>query len=103
MASAMIRATDESVEEMAGGDLGEPGVGVGGVAVRGRDGLGGGPEEFRTELSAVLVSACEQTVTSAALAATGCLVELVTATQTLSALVGASRFGLNLGLTGAIR
>jgi hypothetical protein len=89
--SAMVGATDELVDEMPPDDLGEPGVGLAVLLFAAELASAVRPEEFRTELPGGLVSACEQTVTAAALAATGCLVGLVTATQTLSGLVGASR------------
>jgi hypothetical protein len=46
------------------------------------------PPELRAELPAGLVTACEQAVTAATLAAAGCLAGLVEAVQVLSALVG---------------
>ena len=46
------------------------------------------PDEFRGQLPAPLVAACEQTITQAMLAAAGCLAGVLEAVQALTALTG---------------
>jgi hypothetical protein len=46
------------------------------------------PDQFRSDLPADLVQACEQTITTTTLAAARCLSGLAGAIQTLSALAG---------------
>jgi hypothetical protein len=69
-------------------DPGRPGVGLALVLFAGELASAVRPDEFRGELPAGLVAACEQAVTAATLAAAACLAGLVEMAQLLSALAG---------------
>lgn len=69
-------------------DLGSPELGLPLVLFAGELAAALQPGQFRSELPDGLVQACEQTVTTATLAAAGCLTGLVETVQALSALAG---------------
>lgn len=69
-------------------DLGAPELGLPLVLFAGELAAALQPGQYRSELPANLVQACEQTVTAATLTAAGCLAGLVETVQALSALAG---------------
>jgi hypothetical protein len=69
-------------------DLGSPELGLPLVLFAGELAAALQPGQFRSELPANLVQVCEQTVTTATLAAAGCLAGLVETVQALSTLAG---------------
>jgi hypothetical protein len=81
MASAISRETAAQND-----DLGSPELGLPLVLFAGELAAALQPGQFRSELPEGLVQACEQTVTTATLAAAGCLAGLVETVQALSAL-----------------
>jgi hypothetical protein len=86
--SSMVCAVDGLLAVTAWDDLGRPEVGLTLVLFAGELASAVRPGEFRAELPAGLVAACEQTVTAATLAAAGCVAGLVDAVQVLAGLVG---------------
>jgi len=84
----MVEAADGVIAVTARDDPGRPGVGLALVLFAGELASAVRPDEFRGELPAGLVGACEQAVTAAMLAAAACLVGLVEMAQLLSALAG---------------
>src|SRR5487761_1587106 len=84
----MVGATDGVIAATPLDDPGRPGVGLALVLFAGELASAVRPDEFRGELPAGLVAACEQTVTAATLAAAACLAGLVEMAQLLSALAG---------------
>jgi hypothetical protein len=84
----MAGAADGVIAATPLDDPGRPGVGLALVLFAGELASAVRPDEFRGELPAGLVAACEQTVTAATLAAAACLVGLVEMAQLLSALAG---------------
>jgi hypothetical protein len=86
--AAMIAAAGRITDTEPGDDLGTPELGLPLVLFAGELAAALQPDQFRSELPADLVQACEQTVTTATLAAAGCLSGLAEAVQALSALAG---------------
>ncbi len=86
--SEMVLAADGVIAATQGDDPGRPGVGLALVLFAGELASAVRPDEFRGELPAGLVAACEQEVTAAMLAAAACLAGLVQMVQLLSALAG---------------
>ncbi len=86
--SEMVGAADGVIAATRRDDPGCPGVGLALVLFAGELASAVRPDEFRGELSAGLVAACEQAVTAAMLAAAACLAGLVEMAQLLSALAG---------------
>jgi hypothetical protein len=84
----MVLAADGVIAATRGDDPGRPGVGLALVLFAGELASAVRPDEFRGELPAGLVAACEQEVTAATLAAAACLAGLVEMAQLLSALTG---------------
>jgi len=84
----MTGAADGVIAATPRDDPGRPGVGLALVLFAGELASAVRPDEFRGELPAGLVAACEQTVTAATLAAAACLAGLVEMAQLLSALAG---------------
>jgi hypothetical protein len=85
---SMVCGVDRLLAVTAWDDLGRPEVGLTLVLFAGELASAVRPGEFRAELPAGLVAACEQTVTAATLAAAGCVAGLVDAVQVLAGLVG---------------
>jgi hypothetical protein len=85
--SSMVCEVDGLVAATSWDDVGRPTVGLVLVLFAGELASALGPGQFRAELPAGLVAACEQTVTAATAAAAGCLAGLVDAVQVLSSLV----------------
>jgi hypothetical protein len=85
---AMVCAADRLIGATTRDDPGRTGPGLALVLFAGELASAARPDEFRGQLPAGLVAACEQTVTAATLAAAGCLVGIVEAVQALSMLVG---------------
>jgi len=83
----MMCEVDGLVAATSWDDVGRPAVGLVLVLFAGELASALGPGQFRAELPAGLVAACEQTVTAATTAAAGCLAGLVDAVQVLSSLV----------------
>ena len=86
--SEMVLAADGVIAVTPRDDPGRPGVGLALVLFAGELASAVRPDEFRGELPAGLVAACEQQVTAAVLAAAACLAGLVEMAQLLSALTG---------------
>jgi len=84
----MAGAADGVIGATSRDDPGRPGVGLALVLFAGELASAVRPDEFRGELPAVLVAACEQAVTAAMLAAAACLAGLVEMAQLLSAMAG---------------
>ena len=82
--SSMVCEVDGLVAATSWDDVGRPTVGLVLVLFAGELASALGPGQFRAELPAGLVAACEQTMTAAA---AGCLAGLVDAVQVLSSLV----------------
>ncbi len=79
--SEMIGAADGVISATPRDDPGRPGVGLALVLFAGELASAVRPDEYRGQLPAGLVAACEQTVTAAMLAAAGCLCGLVEMAQ----------------------
>lgn len=86
--SEMAGAADGVIAVTPRDDPGRPGVGLALVLFAGELASAVRPDEFRGELPAGLVAACEQAVTAATLAAAACLAGLVEMAQLLAALAG---------------
>jgi hypothetical protein len=86
--AAMIAAAGRVTAAEPCDHLGTPEIGLPLVLFAGELAAALQPGQYRSELPADLVQACEQTVTTATLAAAGCLSGLVEAVQALSALAG---------------
>jgi hypothetical protein len=84
----MVWAADGVIAATPRDDPGRPGVGLAVVLFAGELASAVRPDEFRGELPAGLVAACEQAVTAAMLAAAACLAGLAEMAQLLSALAG---------------
>lgn len=84
----MVDAADGVIAATPRDDPGRPGVGLALVLFAGELASAVRPDEFRGELPAGLVAACEQAVTAAMLATAACLAGLVEMAQLLSALAG---------------
>lgn len=84
--AAMASAGDRAIATTPGSDIGTPQVGLRMVLFAGELAAAIQPGQYRGELPASLVAACEQTVTAATLVAAECLAGLVQTVQTLSAL-----------------
>ena len=95
----MVERHRESLEELTGaadaviavtarGDPGRPGAGLALLMFAAELASAVRPDEYRGELPAGLVAACEQAVTAAALAAAACLSGFTETIEVLSALVG---------------
>ncbi len=83
---ALTTAAVRAVTAEPGDDLGAPEVGLPVLMFAGELAAAIQPGEFRDQLPANLVAACEQAVTTATATAAGCLAGLVDAVQALSAL-----------------
>jgi hypothetical protein len=86
--AAMIAAAGHVIDAEPHDDLGTPELGLPLVLFAGELAAALQPGQYRSELPADLVQACEQTITTATLAAAGCLSGLAEAVQALSALAG---------------
>jgi hypothetical protein len=86
--SAMVGAADRVIASTPVDDPSRPGLGLALVLFAGELAAAVRPDEFRGEVPAGLVAACEQTVTAAMVAAAACLAGFVEAVQALSVLVG---------------
>jgi hypothetical protein len=86
--AALVTAAGRVIEAEPPDDLGTPEIGLPLVLFAGELAAALQPDQFRSDLPADLVQACEQTITTATLAAAGCLSGLAGAIQTLSALAG---------------
>jgi hypothetical protein len=86
--AAMVRAADGVIAVTPRDDPGRPGAGLALVMFAAELASAVRPDEYRGELPARLVVACEQTVTAATLAAAACLSGFAETVQMLSALVG---------------
>ncbi len=95
----MVELHRERLEELTGvadrviagtarDDPGRPGAGLALLMFAAELASAVRPDEYRSELPAGLVAACEQAVTAAALAAAACLSGFVETVEVLSALVG---------------
>jgi hypothetical protein len=95
----MVEQHRESLEELTGAadaviavtardDPGRPGAGLALLMFAAELASAVRPDEYRGELPAGLVAACEQAVTAAALAAAACLSGFTETIEVLSALVG---------------
>ena len=84
--SEMVGEADGMIAATPRDDPGRPGSGLALVLFAGELASAVRPDEFRGELPAGLVAACEQTVTAATLTAAACLVGFVEMAQLLSAL-----------------
>jgi hypothetical protein len=84
----MTGAADGVIAATPRDDPGRPAVGLALVLFAGELASAVRPDEFRDQLPAGLVAACEQAVTAATLAAAACLAGLVEMAQLLSALAG---------------
>jgi hypothetical protein len=95
----MVEQHRESLEELAAAvdgviavtlrdDPGRPGAGLALLMFAAELASAVRPDEYRGELPAGLVTACEQTVTAAALAAAACLSGFAEVMEALAALVG---------------
>jgi hypothetical protein len=85
---AMVAAADRLIGATTTDDPGWTGPGLALVLFAGELASAVRPDEFRGQLPARLVSACEQTVTAATLAAAGCLAGVIEAVQALSPPIG---------------
>ena len=96
---SMVERHRESLEELTGAadaviavtardDPGRPGAGLALLMFAAELASAVRPDEYRGELPAGLVAACEQAVTAAALAAAACLTGFTEMIEVLSALVG---------------
>ncbi|HEY6421641.1 MAG TPA: hypothetical protein VIY28_00050 [Pseudonocardiaceae bacterium] len=85
--SLLVSAVDEKITTTAWDDPGRPEVGLALVLFAGELASAVRPDEYRTQLPAPLVAACEQTVTAATLAAAACLAGLMDMIQMLAALI----------------
>jgi hypothetical protein len=85
---AMVCAADRVIVATTRDDPGRTRVGLALVLFAGELASAVQPGELRGQFPAGLVSASEQTVTAATLAAAGCLVGMVEAVQALSLLAG---------------
>jgi hypothetical protein len=81
-------AVDRVIGVTARDDPGRPGVGLALLMFAAELASAVRPDEYRGELSAGLVAACEQAVTAAALAAAACLSGFTETVEVLSALLG---------------
>src|SRR5262249_47344025 len=86
--AAMIIATRQIIAAEPHDDLAPPEIGLPLVLSAGELAAALQPDQYRSELPADLVHACEQTITTATLAAAGCLSGLAETIQALSALAG---------------
>lgn len=95
----MVKQHWESLEELTGAagrltavtardDPDRPGTGLALLMFAAELALAVGPDEYRSDLPAGLVAACEQAVTAAALAAAACLGWFAEMAQAISALLG---------------
>jgi hypothetical protein len=85
--SSLVCAIDEQITLTPWNDPGRPEVGLALVLFAGELASAVRPDEFRAQLPAPLVAACEQTVTAAMLAAAACLAGLTEMMQVLAQLV----------------
>ncbi|MGH8827405.1 MAG: hypothetical protein ACRDVZ_07355 [Jiangellaceae bacterium] len=85
--SSMVCEVDGLIAATSWDDTVRPAVGLALVLFAGELASAVRPAESAGELSPGLVTACEQTVTAAMLAAAGCLAGLVDAVQVMSGLV----------------
>jgi len=83
---ALTVAAARAVTDDPGGELGAPEVGLPVLMFAGELATAVQPGNYRDQLPASLVAACEQAVTTATVTAAGCLAGLVDAVQALSAL-----------------
>ena len=86
--TVLASAVSQAAADRQPDDLGAPELGLPLVLFAGELAAALQPGQFRSELPADLVRACEQTVTTATLTAAGCLTGLVETVQALSALAG---------------
>ena len=86
--SAMASAISRVITAEPNHDLGSPELGLPLVLFAGELAAAIQPDQFRGEIPASLVQTCEQTVTTATLAAAGCLAGLAETVQALSAPAG---------------
>jgi hypothetical protein len=84
--SAMASAVSRVIAAEPHDDLGAPELGLPLVLFAGELAAAMQTDQFRSELPDTLIQTCEQTVTTATLAAAGCLAGLVETAQALSAL-----------------
>ena len=84
LTSAVDRVISQTVRE----DPDRPGAGLSLLLFAAELASAMRPDEYRSELPAGLVAACEQAVTAATLAAAACLAGFVEVMQVLSAVVG---------------
>jgi hypothetical protein len=85
---AMVAAADRMIGATTRDDPDRTGPGLALVLFAGELASAVRPDEFRGQLPAGLAAACEQTITTAMLAAAGCLVGIIEPVQALSLLVG---------------
>jgi hypothetical protein len=83
---ALAVAAARAVTDDPGGELGAPEIGLPVLMFAGELATAVQPGNYRDQLPASLVAACEQAVTTATVTAAGCLAGLVDAVQALSAL-----------------
>ena len=86
--AVMIIAAERVVAAEPNDDLGSPEIGLPLVLFAGELAAALRPDQYRSELPADLIRTCEQTITAAALAASGCLSGLADTVQALSVLAG---------------
>lgn len=84
----MTSAVNELRDDTAADDLGRPEVGLALLLFAGELASALQPDHYRAELPAEQIASCEHTVTTATLAAAGCVTGLVEAVQLLAELVG---------------
>ncbi len=84
--TALTAAAVRAITHEPGDDLGAPEVGLPVLMFAGELAAAVQPGEFRDQLPASLVAACEQAVTTATVTAAACLAGLVDAVQALSTL-----------------
>src|SRR5439155_6080588 len=85
---AMTGAADSMIASTLPDDAGRPAAGLALMMFAAELASAVRPDEYRGELPAELVAACEQAVTAATLAAAACLSGFVEVVHMLSALVG---------------
>jgi hypothetical protein len=83
---ALTTAATRAITAMPGDELGAPEVGLPVLMFAGELATALQPGEYRDQLPASLVAACQDAVTAATVTAAGCLAGLVDAVQALSAL-----------------
>lgn len=86
--AALLAAAGQVIAGEPQDDLGTPEIGLPLMLFAGELAAAIQPDSYRSELPDDLVRTCEQTITTATLAAAGCLSVRVEAVQALSALAG---------------